>query len=158
MRTTSLAIVVSLSMMSCGQDNFRSQYPSFVDPEFVSYVADFESKMNLKAFYITIKFGDLPGRVMGQCSLWDDGQREIIIDTAYWDRENEIGREQLMYHELGHCAMNLDHNSATVLDPNTNQVIEASIMNPYYFGNEYQWPAYKDAYKQALKVNGLISF
>ena len=57
---------------------------------------------------------------------------KIEIRRSRWDVLSEASREQLLYHELGHCVLTKDHNyghewgSRGIWCP-------SSIMNPYTF-------------------------
>lgn len=159
MKKIYLIIVVGMVMIGCGKEKTETRdLKVHVDSELEQYALEFEQEMGVNTDYISMMFGDLSGLQMGLCTSWSDGRREITIDKEYWDEQDDLGKEQLMYHELGHCAMNLSHDASLVLDPNTNQNIEASIMNPYFFGDDYNWHSYRDAYKQALKTTRRISF
>lgn len=48
---------------------------------------------------------ELDGSVIGYCQApWT-----ISFKKTYWDRASAADRMTLVYHELGHCALNLDH-------------------------------------------------
>lgn len=151
-----LIIVSLMASTSCGQK--PSHYNVVVEMELEQYARSFELDMGVNVTHISIRFGSLSGSTVGLCTSWSNGDREIIIDFEFWDYLSEDAREQLMYHELGHCAMDLIHDATIILDPNTNSDIEASIMNPYFFGNDYNWSAYRAEYKEALKNRARISF
>lgn len=144
-----LLIVSGLLLTSCGLNRTEDRVHS--DAELVQYALEFERSMDIDSSYISLTFGDLVGHIMGLCTSWSNGKREITIDRGYWAEIDIEAREQVMYHELGHCAMNLNHDDAVLLDTSTNHTIEASIMYPFFFGNDYNWGRYKLAYKQALK-------
>lgn len=48
-------------------------------------------------------------QVIGQCAHNDDEPNTVIIDKLYWDSANDMEREFLVFHELGHCALNRGH-------------------------------------------------
>ena len=58
--------------------------------------------------------------------------REILVNKAHWDQMSAPRRELLVTHELGHCALGLEHNSEK--DAAGNPV---SIMYPEIFGAKY---------------------
>ncbi len=51
------------------------------------------------------------GNVVGQCKTYSDGSKEIVLDLVYWENATEIEREYLVFHELGHCVLERDHNN-----------------------------------------------
>ena len=53
----------------------------------------------------------------------------IMIDKAYWSTLNGGQKVQLMFHELGHCELYLDHSYEKDLRPGC----KASIMHPILF-------------------------
>jgi len=61
---------------------------------------------------LTMVFGktstkDEPNTI-GTCS-GINGYPIITIDTNYWDVADEFEKQELIYHELGHCILNRDH-------------------------------------------------
>jgi len=47
--------------------------------------------------------------VIGQCSWNQTHQHSITLDKNYWSKANELQREFVVFHELGHCVLGLDH-------------------------------------------------
>ena len=140
--------------MSCG----KQCKTVHVDPELAVYAKTFEDDMEVSTSNITMQFGYLDDDLAGLCRSWSNGDREITIEPEYWKELNYIEREELMYHELGHCAMNLDHNDAMIVDPNNGMSIEASIMNSYFFGIKYNWNSYRNEYKEAMRTHQQLKF
>jgi hypothetical protein len=50
-------------------------------------------------------------KIAGECQFWGDGHREIHFNRNSWNNAGDLGKEQLMLHELGHCELNYDHNN-----------------------------------------------
>lgn len=139
-----MAVILVLS--ACGR---KGQ----VDPAFSAYVRDFETKIGVPVTNVDIKFGKLKAPTIGMC--YDGGQfNQIQIDPDFWQTMNEDGREQLMYHELGHCVLGQGHNNETAILDNMN--VEGSIMNSYWFGHAEHYSKHKEKYKQALKRNAVV--
>src|SRR5690606_5162811 len=68
----------------------------------------------------------------GVCYIYSDNSREIIIRKRWWDAVNVDDRESLIYHELGHCKLDREHDNAT------EQNVKLSMMNQYIvLGTEY---------------------
>lgn len=65
---------------------------------------------------------------VGVCYVWEDGNKRLvkakvqILQDIEWNDEELKG---LVYHELGHCALGLDHTNGTKGHP--------TIMNPYLY-------------------------
>lgn len=64
---------------------------------------------------------------VGVCYLWEDEKRrlhktQVQLLEGDWDPKELEG---LVYHELGHCVLGLDHQDGTVAHP--------TMMNPYLY-------------------------
>jgi hypothetical protein len=135
-----LIIALSILMLSaCGQ----APAPAVVDPALAPYLSSFEKDVGASASGINVSFADTEtqknglGETVGECLLYTDGnsgtvlERDIHIDSGYWATASEDARTEIMYHELGHCALNLQH-IFTVKDDHC----PTSIMYPYVFGDQ----------------------
>jgi len=52
---------------------------------------------------------DNTSRVAGQCQSNSIDPNVIVVDLNFWNGSNEIEREFVIYHELGHCYLDRDH-------------------------------------------------
>lgn len=59
----------------------------------------------------------LSGEQVGYCMA----PVRIVISKKFWQDSDYIEKKNLIYHELGHCALGLDHTASETL----------AIMNPY---------------------------
>jgi len=50
--------------------------------------------------------------VLGQCFRNSEKPRKVIVDEDFWRDANEMDRQFLIFHELGHCFLNRDHLDA----------------------------------------------
>jgi len=62
--------------------------------------------------------------VLGQCFRNVDRPKKGIVDRDYWEDASELEREFLIFHELGHCFLNLEHDDR--VDPDSGMCV--SIM------------------------------
>ncbi len=82
------------------------------DYTLIKYVSLFEaaSKMysdkDIDVDNISVTFGDI--KPWGLCRTVA-ARSEIVIDRRRWDILSEQNREQLMFHELGHCILKRSH-------------------------------------------------
>lgn len=128
-------LIILLFLASCGkkaQDYKEGDKPLFItsNPVFDSYKSNFEQDyynstgQSLSTSNIPINFKDIEdGNVVGRC-YYIGSFREIVIDLNYWALANATKREILVFHELGHCALDRNHQELT---KNGNPV---SIMFP----------------------------
>jgi len=82
-------------------------------------------------------------RTVGLCSTfnYDNGalaRKTITILASYWKDATPLCKQSLMYHELGHCALDLDHTADTA----------KSIMRPSVFCDDYAETHWKELVKE----------
>ena len=53
------------------------------------------------------------GNVAGVCSYGISDPGEVTIDRSFWNRSTWLSREMIVFHELGHCYLERDHNEET---------------------------------------------
>lgn len=117
-------------LTGCGK---RDSKPVAVVDEVLSpYLKRFENDIGVYTAGINAVFGDTKAPIVGQCTTYSDGRRDIEIDKEFWDQSDDLAREELIYHELGHCAMGLGHDNSSLPDG-----CPKSIMNEYTLGACY---------------------
>lgn len=92
--------------------------PNTIALELQSYFDSFEAEAEKYNYQIDLSTLDLDAYIsnieirgtLGQCKSYSDGSKKVVIDAPYWDSATELEREYLVFHELGHCALNRDHN------------------------------------------------
>lgn len=67
--------------------------------------------------------------------------RHILLDIEYWNESDDLDRESLIYHELGHCILNREHNDFVIVYTD-GRVIKKSIMNAYLFSEYRKYRSY----------------
>lgn len=110
-----IELLICLSLFNCvhGTAKFLPEYPG-EDPKVVGLVNEYKelAKNNGITFkkQVSIGFKDIKDKdIVGMCyygSKW----REIDLDTKFWENSNSITRLTLLFHELGHCYCNRDHD------------------------------------------------
>ena len=126
-------LLILLLLTSCGKflpsDVLRIDKPYKVkktDKTFSFYVSKFEKEFKIKV-RVPIVFESLKPFYSGVCYIWNDGYKQISINKEHWNSYNIEQREQLIYHELGHCIYELKHNDLMLKD------CPASIMRSFMF-------------------------
>jgi hypothetical protein len=139
---TTLILIALLSLASCGA---KKVYHTKVNihPDAQSFVSTFEQKSNIKIRDLEVTFSDkIADGILGYCQVGSRTERKatlqgaedhiyatptIVLNSNYWYTgrlATDSDREQLVYHELGHCILGRPHvNSAS------------SIMFPYHLTN-----------------------
>lgn len=52
------------------------------------------------------------GNVIGRCQYGRFVTNHITIDRPYWNRSGRLGREMVVFHELGHCFLGRGHTES----------------------------------------------
>lgn len=103
-----------------------------VDATLQQYVNVYLSYKGSQLGYdIPMQFADLPYPVVGLCTMWSNGYRQLQIDRTYWANADEDARQQVIFHELGHCDLDRGHIATYRSSPYSDW--QTSIMNPYAF-------------------------
>lgn len=136
---TAVAMGLLGLLSACGMP----QDPVVIDPDLLEYSARFEQEIGVSSSGISMVFEELSDGAVGLCTVSASG-RKISIDPNFWRSIDEDVREELMYHELGHCAMDLEHDESLMAGSRCPQ----SVMYPYVLGRCYSLN--KTHYKQDL--------
>lgn len=148
--------LLPLVIVGCGRETGRLLVPKQTNTDFKytreqtlePYFKSFEQTYGIGTRSIATQFIKIEGAV-GQCHIWTDGSKRIDIDPTYWNSISSLGKENLIFHELGHCAMNLDHNENRI--ELEDESIPESIMYPYVFGMNWYYKSFRNYYIKELK-------
>lgn len=111
-----------------GPNNVRS-----VHPDLEQHVHSFELNWGQRISYmVTFASKDEMGTSAGLCILYSNGGKLVKIQEDYYRAVDFYRKEQLIYHELGHCSLNRDHNDSVREFPEGN--FPASTMHSSTFG------------------------
>lgn len=113
--------------------------PPFVEPRFKSYYQDFSelaqkhhctvyNKLLLVTFDGEDTFAKVGPNVVGVC-YWSGEWRYVAIKKSYWDAASSFQRTVLIYHELGHCLLNREHNSTLLEGKCPSSFMHPSIVD-----------------------------
>lgn len=117
-----------LTLSACGPNPESSK---FVEEEIKEHVELF-SKLNNNKTNIEIKYSKLPDNVIGLCYIYTDGSSNIEIDEKAYKSYSYSGKQELIFHELGHCILNRSHLETRYTWEGVS--IPTSIMYPFAFG------------------------
>lgn len=148
-----LLLAVTVLVAACG----RPPLPVYqIETEFQPFVIEFEQAYNVKV-NVGIVFNDSLAKdqgISGVCHSYNTNNIHnwIEIDTNYWNYSNYYGKQQLIYHELGHCVLGLQHdNRLGTIGIYTN--IPLSIMYYRSMGNNIYYSIYNEYYITHLGDN-----
>lgn len=143
-KSLSLSILL---LILCGCDGFYSIPSGYIDPEFQSYVDDYKKDKlyylnTTKVRRLSITFKSLDN-LEGACEILSFNNiitkketmsyRRIFVDTDTWPNLSNIERMLLIYHELGHCDLNLEHSYENTIMNEYGISENEFIINPVYY-------------------------
>lgn len=106
MLVSMFTILLFASCSSLRED--YNQINKDVDKEIIPHVKEFQKEFR-EVVRMPVRFGLNEDRLAGICSIRGDGFREIVINKNLWRKITHEQREELIFHELGHCQFNLRH-------------------------------------------------
>ncbi|MBX2815970.1 MAG: hypothetical protein KTR24_08230 [Saprospiraceae bacterium] len=114
-----LIAFLSLAAISCQKDQTVQSEPEFpgVQEALWPYFRLFEDEaaargltVDLVASRITAEIASIDeGNVIGRCQYGRYSGNHITIDAEFWTRSGHLGREMVVFHELGHCYLGRGH-------------------------------------------------
>ena len=117
-----LALTIILSTLGCTTTNHKTVVLNkepyhYVDSQFRKTLKMFKLLAATKDIAIddsnlSITFGmvrNIKSTIIGTCQLDDFGTMVIKIHDASWIKLDPYQREELIFHELGHCALARPH-------------------------------------------------
>ena len=63
--------------------------------------------------------------VLGRCNQLTTGEKHLMIDRLFWETANMTEKEYVIFHELGHCALNRRHLDATNKDGTCTSMMQS---------------------------------
>lgn len=123
MRNIVIFTIIAISPMvsACGHAGYK------FEPEIVPYYLAFKKDTGID-MPIQFEFSDViisnGSEAAGICYPYLNKVPKIFISKKVWTRISDITRKLLIYHELGHCLLDMEHV--------TNRY---HIMNPYLYYN-----------------------
>lgn len=117
------AAILLLALVGCGQ------VPPVIHPELAGYIRDFSSDCYSYGADLSgltsMKYVDFADDLEGRKSLVGVCKMGMAVGgySPYWSIEVErlpsnVLQKALMYHELGHCVLGLDHVPDTIMNTN----------------------------------------
>lgn len=147
-----LSTITVICFQNCGQPFADVQYtnrpPPFVtDPTFNEYIESFESYHKASVMDIPIGFSDLEPKIAGVCyrTIYNGTMHPnyILIDRKYWPTMSEYQKTNLIFHELGHCALNREH-----VTPDGVSLCPKSFMDPTIMSTDCLVQHFEDYIKE----------
>lgn len=102
-------LMLCILLVSCNKDE------AVIPSEFATYLDRFVNEAKLRGKTISldkleVRFKDLENN----CGLAEIEPLRVNIDEACWNRMPDVAKELLMFHELGHALLRLNHDDGTL--------------------------------------------
>ena len=116
-----LGLAVGFIAMACGQKESPRVAVFQVDSDFLPYVSAFERAANeqgkpIRVNDLIVSFGPTPNlNETGVCEISSDESPRITINQNIWSFLSPMDRQQVMFHELGHCVLRRLHKSGVTV-------------------------------------------
>lgn len=179
MRPLSLVLMTFLfTLVSCGPAIMKDSVVSVASREDLNidyqrtcdecevYREEFEGDLQTSTNYIPIIFQELETGKAGICYQYKGGGAiAITIDPEVWGNLTPAGRKILVFHELGHCVLGLDHVDVRLQvkesgeDSKRFMSVQGSIMSAYLpavYSASFlllYWDEYVEALRDGRSVN-----
>ncbi|MEM6724425.1 MAG: hypothetical protein AAF598_10335 [Bacteroidota bacterium] len=93
-----------------------SSYPN-VDERLWPFYSQFEQEAAVRGLFIDLAEAEIEGQiaeihedgVAGQCAYSSAAPNLVTVDEGFWSEANDLFREFIIYHELGHCVLDRGH-------------------------------------------------
>lgn len=123
-----LIAVMIILVMGC-----QKEESNFIESELLTYFDRFEEvaaergiQINLADIDISAYINDIENRgTLGTCTSYTDGSQVINVDERYWDRADDLDKEYLVFHELGHCILDRDHDNSKDASGFCNSIMQS---------------------------------
>jgi hypothetical protein len=124
--------MILLSLSSCLHKPLPE--PGEIDPEIKPYIQMFENEYGKSLGRLTVQFAPTLDNASGMClQHW----RSVVIKKEHWDKYNGLQREQLIFHELGHCVLGIRGHNNNMTDYCPDSIMHENIFNEWQSENCY---------------------
>ncbi len=132
----SLISLVVLTASGCAP---KKKHEAFlqIDGPFQDFVHNFEQTSAQEGTPLTVNdliltFGSTPSmNETGVCEYSEDETPKITINQRIWNTLNDYDKQEVIFHELGHCVLRRIHQNSEMRAYNNTQTIPSSVMYPY---------------------------
>ena len=138
-------ILVSFCLLlffsSCNEDDSISNilpdermFPN-VHPDLWDYYERFENEAAERGIEIDLVAEGVTGaileieqdRVAGSCAFGSHISNHVTIDLEFWNRSNDVSKEFVVFHELGHCSLHREHREDAMVDGTCASIMRSGI-------------------------------
>jgi hypothetical protein len=125
-----LSICVVLTLFSCSKE-----YGYDVDSEIQPYFDMFEVAAADRGINVDLELSGIGATIdfirdnstVGQCQTSDEGNKRVFVDKAFWKDYDEYGKQFIIFHELGHCYLNREHDNTVLAGNRCESIMQSGI-------------------------------
>ncbi len=136
-KTLVFCALLGVSASACAPK--EKQHDSFlqVDAPFQDFVHNFETVsaeegQSVSISDLVVQFGNTPTlNETGVCEWADNETPKITVNQRIWNTLNDYDKQEVIFHELGHCVLKRVHQNSEMMAYNGTVQVAASIMYPY---------------------------
>lgn len=127
-KSAKFVFILSFLFYTCSKNTEEIyNYPN-VDERLYEYFKKFEEEGKKRGIIVNLVKSNIYGsitkiNVKGVVGLCNNSNNKVTIDEDFWARSSHSSKELIVFHELGHCCLQLLHNNAA-----SNSGICKSIM------------------------------
>jgi hypothetical protein len=128
---------MTISSVGCASIKLK---PQEKQAETGTYLRLFQSEMKLRnvtvtaprnfRIYITENLYNKYNEVVGMCHIKSDRVFVYIDKELWYDKLDSLGREILLFHELGHCLMGLPHDMRSFRSGQPYNLMYPTLFDP----------------------------
>jgi hypothetical protein len=108
-----LLLMTILFLGACKKDE---NIQPVIDPNFQEYVDRFLAEASARGISIDIKRLKVSSGDTLTYSCGYGNPMDVVISSNCWQTYNDINKELLLFHELGHAVLNRPHDNSTLLN------------------------------------------
>lgn len=124
-------MISTLIITSCTDDLKK---PTVVHGDLIAYFETFEAEGKLRGLDIDLSDEEIngfmqtinEGGIIGQCRSSDTDGKSIVIDKNGWTQLSSSEKEFIVFHELGHCYLDRDHDDSKNRDGTCRSLMHSS--------------------------------
>ena len=130
------AFLSFIYLTSCNSDDVEL-IAADVKDDLQTYVERFEKEAAVRSILIDVgglgvhlSFVDIPeDNVLGVCFYHSNALGRIEIDQPTWSRLSDLGKEYVVFHELGHCVLARGHSEQQYTNGSCKSIMASGTGN-----------------------------
>jgi hypothetical protein len=133
-----MIVFLAVSASACAPKERPHELQLQIDAPFQQYVSAFEQAASqeqgtaLVINDLVVSFGSTPSlNETGVCEWAENETPRITVNERIWNTLDDYDREEVLFHELGHCVLRRVHQDGEMPAYGGAMRVPVSVMNPY---------------------------